>query len=153
MKMSKYTTEVRFICETLAGLDESVGGDSVETIISSSREKIFNFNYPIFDPTYKATLETKILKHYYTREIAHETVGLWKLRLNTKLNEIMPYYNQLYNSELLEFNPLYDTDVSRNKNGTNTKTANNTETTTQSSNTSGTTHATKIGRASCWVRV
>ena len=52
-------------------------------------------------------LETKILKHYYTREIGLETVGLWKLKLDMKMNEIMPYYNKLYESELLDFNPLY----------------------------------------------
>lgn len=131
--MSKYTTEVRYICETLAGQSESVGGDDVDNIIAEARPKLFNFNYPIFDPNYRTALETKILQHYYTREIAHETVGLWKLKLKTKMNEIMPYYNQLYKSELLEFNPFYDTDVSRNKEGEATKTASNTENTTHNS--------------------
>ena len=32
------------------------------------------------------------------------------------MNEIMPYYNQLYNSQLLQFNPLYDTDLTRDHN-------------------------------------
>ena len=49
--------------------------------------------------------------HYYTREIGFETVGLWKLKLQTKLNEIMPYYNKLYETELLKYNPLYDVDM------------------------------------------
>lgn len=105
--MSKYTSEIRFICESLSGLSESVGGSSVEEIIENSRNKIFNFAYPIFDESYRNVLENKILKHFYTREIGEETLGLWKLRLNTKLNEIMPFYNKLYNSELLQFNPLY----------------------------------------------
>lgn len=109
--MSKYTTEVRFICEQVSGLDESVGYNNVEEVISSARPKIFDFSYPIFDDAYKPVLETKILKHYYTREIGQETYGLWKLRLNAKMNEIMPYYNKLYESELIEFNPLYDTDI------------------------------------------
>lgn len=108
--MSKYTTEVRFVCEQLAGLDESVGYDKVEEIIALARPKIFDFDYPIFDSDYKEVLETKILKHYYTREIGQETVGLWKLRLNAKMNEIMPYYNKLYASELLTFNPFHDVD-------------------------------------------
>lgn len=111
--MSKYTTEIRFICETLSGLDESTDGASVEEIISSARTKVFDFEFPIFDTEYLPVLETKILKHYYTREIGLETYGLWKLKLNTKLNEIMPYYNKLYFSELLEFNPLWDTDYTR----------------------------------------
>lgn len=110
--MSKYTTEVRFICESLAKPNDT-GFDDVESIIANSVDKIFNFNFPIFDESYRRILETKILRHYYTREIGEETVGLWKLRLNTKLNEIMPYYNKLYETELLEFNPLYTKDITR----------------------------------------
>lgn len=111
--MSKYTTEVRFICETLAGYDESQGYSKVEDIIADARPKIFDFDFPIFDESYRNVLETKIIKHYYTREIGLETYALWKLKLDTKLNEIMPYYNKLYKSELLEFNPLYTKDYTR----------------------------------------
>lgn len=128
--MSKYTTEVRFICENSAGLSESEGADNVDSILDRCWNKVFNFDFPIFDENYRQILCRKILKHYYTREIAHETVGRWKLALNAKLNEIMPYYNQLYKSELLEFNPFYDVDLTRSRegNGTSNKTSNNTET-------------------------
>ena len=114
--MSKYTTEVRFICETYAGLDESVGYNTVADVISKSREKVFDFDYPIFDENYKSVLETKILKHFYTREICCETVGLWKHFLNMRMNELMPYYNKLYQSELIEFNPMYDIDLTTDHN-------------------------------------
>lgn len=113
--MSKYTTEVRYICEHFSGISESVGYDDVEQVIKNCLPKVFDFNFPIFDENYRAVLETKILRHYYTREIGLETVGLWKLKLNTKLNEIMPFYNQLYKSELIEFNPLYDVDLTRER--------------------------------------
>lgn len=128
--MSKYTTEVRFICENSAGLSESKGADNVDSILDKCWNKVFNFDFPIFDENYRQVLCRKILKHYYTREIAHETVGRWKLALNTKLNEIMPYYNQLYKSELLEFNPFYDVDLTRSRegSGTSNRTSNNTET-------------------------
>ena len=122
--MSKYTTEVRFICESSAGLEESKGFNSIDEILDNCIDKIFDFDFPIFDETYRPVLEKKILKHYYTREIATETVGLWKHFLDTRLNEIMPFYNKLYESELLEFNPLYDVDLttkrdnSRKNNGT-----------------------------------
>lgn len=109
--MSKFTTEVRFICEQFSGLGESVGYYRTNDVISKAREKIFNFDYPIFDEKYRPVLETKILKHFYTREIGFESVGLWLLKLDSKLNEIMPYYNQLYKSEAMEFNPFYDTDI------------------------------------------
>ena len=92
--MSKYTTEVRYICEMYAG-GTSGDYDDIDDIVSSAREAIFA-SYPIFDEQYRPVLEKKILKHYYTREIGEESVGLWKMRLNNKLNEIMPYYNQLF---------------------------------------------------------
>lgn len=128
--MSKYTTEVRFICENSAGLSESEGADNIDSILDKCWNKVFNFDFPIFDENYRQILCRKILKHYYTREIAHETVGRWKLALNAKLNEIMPYYNQLYKSELLEFNPFYDVDLTRSRegSGTSNRTSNNTET-------------------------
>lgn len=128
--MSKYTTEVRFICENSAGLSESEGADNIDSILDKCWNKVFNFDFPIFDEKYRQVLCRKILKHYYTREIAHETVGRWKLALNAKLNEIMPYYNQLYKSELLEFNPFYDVDLTRSRegSGTSNRTSNNTET-------------------------
>lgn len=106
-----YTTELRYICESYAGLTESTGYNNVENIINKALPKIFDFNFPIFDEEYRTVLETKIVKHYYTREICEETVGLWKLRLNTKMNEIMPYYNKLYMAWSVDFNPLYDTDI------------------------------------------
>lgn len=117
--MSKYTTEVRFICENYAGLNESEGYNKVDDIIANSVEKIFDFDFPIFDESYRLFIEKKILKHYYTREIGLETVGLWKLKLNTKMNEIMPYYNQLYKSELIKFDPLFDVDLTREYDRTN----------------------------------
>lgn len=133
--MSKYTTEVRFICENSAGLSESEGADNIDSILDKCWNKVFNFDFPIFDENYRQVLCRKILKHYYTREIAHETVGRWKLALNAKLNEIMPYYNQLYKSELLEFNPFYDVDLTRSRegSGTSNRTSNNTETNSSTS--------------------
>ena len=127
--MSKYTTEVRYICEHFSGLSESVGYNNVEQVIKNCLTKVFDFNFPIFDESYRTVLETKILRHYYTREIGLETVGLWKLKLNTKLNEIMPFYNQLYKSELIEFNPLYDVELTRERKteGKGTKDTENSE--------------------------
>lgn len=114
--MSKYTTEVRFICESKAGLSESTGCDNVDDIVSKSWDKIFTSKAVFFDESYRALLCQKILKHYYLREIGAETFGVWKLWMNTRLEEIMPFYNQLYKSALIEFNPLYDVDLTRTHN-------------------------------------
>jgi hypothetical protein len=119
--MSKYTTELRYICESLAGMDESMGYNSVADIIEEARPKLFNFNYPIFDSTHKEELETKIIKHYYTQEIGLETYGLWHLELDKRMNEIMPYYNQLYESASLEFNPLDDVNYTKTHEGSHSE--------------------------------
>lgn len=117
--MSKYTTEVRFICEESAGLVHSEGYSSIDSVLDKARDKVFDFYFPIFDENYRTTLENKILKHYYTREIGFETVGLWKHFLDVRMNEIMPYYNQLYTSELIKFNPMYDVDLTTDYNKIN----------------------------------
>lgn len=83
----------------------------VDEIIQKARGKVFDFAYPIFDEAYRSVLETKIIRHYYTREIGAETVGRWKLFLQSTMNEIMPFYNQLYMSELIKFDPLKDVDL------------------------------------------
>lgn len=110
--MSKYTTELRYICEEYSELNENTDGNSIDDIILKSIDKIFD-NFEIFDEAYRKPLCLKILRHYYMREICAETVGLWKFWLNNKMNEIMPYYNLIYKSTLFEFNPLYDIDLER----------------------------------------
>lgn len=140
--MSKYTTEVRFICESKSGLENSKGCDAVDEILNNSWNKIFTTKAEIFDENYRAVICKKILKHYYLREICSETVGIWKLWLNTRLEEILPYYNQLYKSALLEFNPLYDVNITRTHNRTidenKTENGTSTETSTDKNTGSGT---------------
>lgn len=132
--MSKYTTEVRFICEDYAGMLKSVGYSNVKEVVNKSWNKVFDFEFPIFDEAYRSILCKKILKHYYTREIAFETVGLWKLKLDAVMNEIMPYYNKLYESELLQFDPLKDADYYREHEGKDFGSGTDTGSTTQNDN-------------------
>ena len=80
--------------------------------IKSLIDNNFDFglqNYPIFNETYRNTLNNNILNHYYENEIGFETANLFKFYLNQKLNEIMPYYNELYkNQEKLIKDNLFD---------------------------------------------
>lgn len=117
--MSKYTTEVRYICEQKADLTQSAGGNNVDDVLRISWDKIFTTKCEFFDNQYRPVLCKKILKHYYTREIGFETAGLWMLWMNRRLEEIMPYYNQLYRSAQLEFNPFHDVDYWREGNRQN----------------------------------
>lgn len=138
--MSKYTTEVRFICETCANLTKSVGFNDIENILDKSWNKIFS-DFPIFDEEYRPELCKKILRHYYTREICCETVGRWKLFLSDKLKNIMPYYNQLYQSELIRIEPLVtiNKSVSHQGNESESKTTNRNGTNSSNTGTEGST--------------
>lgn len=131
--MSHYTTTVRAICETAAGLTSDVGYDDVAQVLNGAWGKIFEA-FPIFEEAHREILCKKILRHYYTEEIAFETVGLWKLALNTKMQEIMPKYNELYSISASITHPLYNKDVTKEFTGnvtddkTSTRTDNLTDT-------------------------
>jgi hypothetical protein len=105
--MSRYTTTIKTICESITG--EQVNFKNYKSVVEQSIPFIF-LNFPIFKEDYKNGLCAKILEHYFYHEIGVETVGQWKMRLNTKLNEIMPYYNKLYLSELIKFDPFINVD-------------------------------------------
>lgn len=119
--MAKYTTELRTICQFLIK-NQKVELSEVDKLVNLARPKIFDFKYCFYDEKYKEIFEKKFLYHFFTREIGLETYGLWKLKLQTKLQEIMPKYNKMYEAESIKFNPFYDTDLTtRSKNTDNSK--------------------------------
>lgn len=75
-------------------------GHDIKTINLSEEyhDKIFDFNYPISEDINKNEFEINILNHFLTRRIGFDTVGLFKIKLQTKLREIMPTYNILFKS-------------------------------------------------------
>lgn len=79
--MSSYTLELRHLHETY---------------------KVFNFDYDFYvdSDVIKNNFEKKFIDEYYFNEIGMETVARFQHRLKTKLNKIMPYYKQLYQTEL-----------------------------------------------------
>lgn len=78
--MSKYTTTIYYLKNN--GFD-------------------FELNdYPIFDEEYRPILNNLILDNFLMDEIGFETPALFRHYLKTKLNEIMPYYNLLYKTQL-----------------------------------------------------
>lgn len=102
------------------------------TTIRNLLDNNFDFglkDYPIFDEEYRTVLNNKILMHYYMDEIGFETAGLFKVYLNNKMNEIMPYYNELYKKQkdlLLNFDKTTNmTETFTRDNTTNTNTTSN----------------------------
>ena len=90
--------------------------------------------YPIFDESYRAELNKKIVDHYYLREIGQETVSMFMFTVKRKMNEIMPYYNQLYDSERLEYDPLFQMDYSTISSGDYSGVGSESSTSSSSSN-------------------
>lgn len=62
--------------------------------------------YSTFVPEHKDILTGKIVDHYWNRELGQESLDMFQLSMRRKLNEIMPIYNQLYKSALIEFEAL-----------------------------------------------
>ena len=106
---------------------------TIKTLIDNN----FDFqmtNYPIFDENYRETLNNNILHHYYENEIGFETASLFRFYLNNKLNEIMPYYNELYKVQKKLINDnllLNNVNLTEELKGKNTTT---TSSTSQSTN-------------------
>lgn len=67
--------------------------------------------YPIWDEAYRATLNGKIYDHYYLREIGVETIEVFAYNMRTRMQEIMPFYNELYKTKLDIVDPLRTIDL------------------------------------------
>ena len=79
--MSKYTLQLRYIYE-----DENYN--------------LFDFPYNLYDNDLKPWFQEKFFQHFMFYEIGFDTIGMFKQRLMSKLNDIFPYYKQLYETEI-----------------------------------------------------
>lgn len=105
--MSKYSLQLRWLVEqTLA--DAKL--PNIEANWHAAYDKLGLADYPIFDETYRETLNNKIIRHYFMYEIGAETSGLFRMFVRDAMFMIMPYYNQLYLSEITAkgIQPLID---------------------------------------------
>ena len=107
--MSKYTTQLRWVIEQAE--NDAHGTYEPGIYTEASYKKIGLSTYPIFDEEYRTQLNNKIIDHFYFREIGMETVANFAWFLRRKMNEIMPYYNQLYESVDLVTDPVNEIDV------------------------------------------
>ena len=115
-RMAKYTVQIKSIIESL-GSNSVLDLSTLDEQIENARPKIFDFEYPFYDPSSKADFETWILESILMDEINYETYGLWHLRLRTWMKTNMPYYNKLYESAKLITNPLKNHHLERNTEG------------------------------------
>lgn len=116
--MARYTLNVSEICGVITGQDvnEVTGNafDYFEEIIDDAIPFIFSQRLDVYDNAEdRQELFRKILEHYWEYEIGAMTPADFIRRLNRKLREVMPYYNQLYATEKVKFDPLIDVDYTK----------------------------------------
>lgn len=84
-----------------------VGGFNHQQIQEAATQ-IFNFDYPFYGTTVeeqnmnRISFQTQFVEHNLMREIGAETPELWQIFLRSRLNDIMPYYSELYRTTLFE---------------------------------------------------
>lgn len=118
--MSKFTTELRYIVES--GID-------IFPVSPFSEMTISEYNH----------FKDHFIKHFYTREIGFETVGLFVQKLEAKLYDLADKYDDLFkvkHKELDFFSTDYTsiTNGTTNSNGTNRKTGSINSSNTNSNN-------------------
>ena len=79
--MSKYTLELRYLYK-------------------DKKFKLFDFPYNLYDNDLKPWFEEKFFQHFMFYEIGFDSIAMFKQRLMSKLNDIFPYYKQLYETEI-----------------------------------------------------
>lgn len=106
--MSIFTTELRYPIEQYQD-DNNMPRRSYDDGIY---ELIGLDEYPIFEESYRATLNNKIIEHYYFKEIGTDTLARFRWYMRTTMNEIMPYFNALYEAQNSITDPLTNRNLS-----------------------------------------
>ena len=98
----------------------------IRNLAKATHEKIFDFEYPLSSKVNKEDFECQILNHFIMRRIGQETFTAFQLFLENKLNEILPYYNIMFDS-LVDYNLFNDGEViTRNREDNGTSSLNST---------------------------
>ena len=79
--------------------------------ILKSKDIFKNIDYELYNNDLKPIFEDKFIKRFFFREIGVETVSRFLINLEQTLNEIMPYYKQLYDTTLLKYDILNNNEV------------------------------------------
>lgn len=72
----------------------------INQIVNDLDFKLFDFDYNLYDNELKSAFEKKFIDHFYFYEIGLTPIARFKKALQIKLNDIYPYFKQLYQTEL-----------------------------------------------------
>lgn len=88
---------------------------TINECLNNPLTPLFNFDYPFYidDAEAKAKFEEKFMLYYWNCEIGFETFARFQKALQSRLTIKMPYYQQLYETELAskEINFLLNKDL------------------------------------------
>lgn len=118
---NQYTISVRWVVESYSQETPEISTDQK---IAIALPQIFNFDFPIYDESYRTEFEEKLIRHFYFHEINITSIGAWKFQLREKLNLIMPVYNKMYEAVAIKYDPLIDTQMHETYTRTNNLTSN-----------------------------
>lgn len=93
--MSKYTTELRYICQNLANSEDDTSKDAYVYVVEHSCDKLFDFDIGLREDHWN-NIKRLFIHTYYRREIGFETYGEFKRRLVTKCEQLSIKYINLY---------------------------------------------------------
>lgn len=98
----------------------------IRNLAKATRERIFDFDYVLSNEIDKEDFECQILNHYMLRRIGFDTFTAFQIYLENKLNEILPFYNKMFDA-LADFNLFNDGEViTRNRTDSGTTSLNTT---------------------------
>lgn len=92
----------------------------IDTQIASTWNSVLDFTAPSTVGMTNEQVASAILKHYWMREIGMETVALWKHKLTTRLEEILPKYVKMFEDIASAGNLLQGVDYTETGNATRT---------------------------------
>ena len=140
--MAKYTMELREIFTTCKYTPPLYTGEEVESWFKDYEltDYLTAEQIEVITDTglwNKNKLASKIVDHYYMREIGFETIGLFKHYVKITMKELMEKYLPLIYSSAIQYDPLVNVDYTESFERTKDITSEGSSSSTSSSSTSG----------------
>lgn len=94
--MARYTSTIQDILMMYCLHNHHVEPATTKEIIATAQKDLFNFEYDFYDPLLKDEFEKQFIRHFYMREIAYESIALFKLKLQDYLELNMDKWAIIY---------------------------------------------------------
>lgn len=130
--MAQYSDLLKFVHERNGGDWAAIGLD----------------RYTLHDETHRDELNDKIFQHYLNEEVAHETDSMFRQSMRSRMQLIMPRYNELYKTIDMEYDPLITVDMATDSESESTAESTNKSDTDATSSSESTNSATSSGTGS-----